>query len=80
MVQVWVVPYGRKEKFGPKVEDLLAARTVVKLLDQLAADGELPERLKFYNTDCDIIAIDDEGREWEYSDQDPSGASDGVWS
>ena len=84
MFQVWIhTPSGISQAFGPPVEDLAAARIVVKTLDWMLNTGgtSLPLAFKFYSESTEIIATDLTTDEtYNYMDQDPSGASDGFWS
>lgn len=61
-----------------EVEDLAAGRTIVKYLDWLRGQSMLPSQLMFFDENTEVTAWQGD-KSWEYSDQDPSGASDGVW-
>jgi len=79
MLKIWVGSEGRV--LVGEVSTLEEARTIVKFLDHLAKIKALPEMIKFHDENTEIEAHDTEsGRIYEYSDQDPSGASDGIWS
>lgn len=59
-------------------ENLDDARIIVKYLDWLYRNALLPAQFDFYNENTEIEAWDGD-RCYEYSDGDPTGASDGVW-
>ncbi len=94
MIQVSLKKLGKLVPFGPPVEDLSAARTVVKVLDWMLKTRTLPLELRWYTRNVNIVATgtytvvrgtlshgpDEVTGQWDYMDQDPSGASDGVWS
>lgn len=61
-----------------EVDTLDDARTIVKFLDTMFKNNWLPDLISFYNESTEITAWEGE-KFWEYADQDPSGASDGVW-
>lgn len=70
------------KEFGPKVHNLAEARIIVKVLDYLYESGQLPTSVDGYDpNDTEIQAVDLENPAliYEYVDQDPTGASDGVW-
>lgn len=77
MIQIVAMLRGKWVEVG-LVETLAEARDVVKLLDILYKHKALPREFKSYTTNTQLEARQD-GKVWEYSDQDPSGASDGVW-
>jgi len=76
-IQVLVV-LGTVERFGPPVQSLEQARVVAKLLDWMFENDCLPQQVAGYTPECDIEAVQGDKR-WSYKDQDPSGASDGIW-
>jgi len=66
--------------FGPDVKSLEEARILVHLLDYLTMVQQLPQYVDFYTRNTEVKAMDEEtGESWDYHDQDPTGASDGVW-
>jgi hypothetical protein len=81
MVQVWLKHHnGGMVAFGPTVQDLRDARTVVKVLDWLLAIKSLPFTADFYSRNTEVEVSDlNSGQRWAYVDGDPSGASDGIW-
>lgn len=90
MFQVYITVSGSGQviEFGPPTESLQGARTIVKVMDWLFDHLELahgqhidnpavPEALRFYEG-SDVYCKSGD-KLWVYMDQDPSGASDGIW-
>ena len=82
MIQVKVVSLqGDHVNFGPAVDSLEQARTIVKVLDWMSELEILPRRVDFYSTLTQVIAIQVGSNDvrWNYKDGDPTGATDGIW-
>lgn len=79
MYQVYLVGINGGVDFGQPVESLDHAVVVVKMLDWLFETNQLPISVAFYNTDIEVFARHPDGLIVSYHDQDPSGASDGIW-
>jgi len=80
MIKVTIARYGRVPTIVGIVANLEEARTTVKLLDILCAQKALPEELAWYDENTEVWADDlTNGEKFHYMDQDPTGATDGVW-
>lgn len=79
-LQVYILqPNQLPVAFGPVVYSLEQARVVVKTLDWMFECGVLGV-FDNYTRDSEIrVRTLDFKHSWAYMDQDPSGASDGIW-
>jgi len=78
--KITIARHGQVPTLVGIVDNLSQARDTVKLLDLLFERKTLPEEISWYNDETEVWADDlESGQKYNYMDQDPSGASDGIW-